>query len=78
MNPNSLGEHIKKRRIDLGLTQREVARRIGANPWTLGNWEKGKTQPAKRFIAAITDFITQSDDRQLSGGKLEKRLEERI
>jgi len=54
--PKSLGEHMKKRRMDLGLTQREVARRIGANPWTVANWEKGKTNPASRFLPEIDGF----------------------
>jgi len=57
VNPNSLGEYIKKRRMDLGLTQREVAFNIGANQWTVANWEKGRTEPASRFIAKIADFL---------------------
>jgi DNA-binding XRE family transcriptional regulator len=43
--------------MDLGLTQREVAFNIGANQWTVANWEKGRTEPASRFIAKIADFL---------------------
>ena len=48
---------MKRRRLDLGLLQKEVADQIGANPWTIANWEKGKTKPAARFIPAIIGFL---------------------
>jgi DNA-binding transcriptional regulator YiaG len=48
---------MKKRRVDLGLTQREVARQIGANPWTVANWEKGNNHPAVWFLPAILRFL---------------------
>jgi DNA-binding XRE family transcriptional regulator len=48
---------MKKRRVDLGLFQREVASQIGADPWTIANWEKGKTKPAVRFIPHILAFL---------------------
>lgn len=31
--------------LDLGITQKEVARRIGADQWTVINWEKGRATP---------------------------------
>jgi transcriptional regulator with XRE-family HTH domain len=52
-----LGEHIKRRRLDLGLFQTEVANQIGANPSTIANWEKGNTEPAARFIPAIIGLL---------------------
>ena len=55
--PKSLGEHIKKRRLDLGLLQREVSAQISVNPWTVANWEKGRTIPAKRFVPKILRFL---------------------
>ena len=56
-HPKSLGEHLKKRRLDLGLLQREVATWLGVNGWTVGNWENGKTQPARRFTPKIVQFL---------------------
>jgi DNA-binding XRE family transcriptional regulator len=53
----SLGEHLKKRRMDLAITRKEAARRIGADQWTVINWEKGRTEPAVRFVPAITRFL---------------------
>lgn len=48
---------MKKRRMDLGLTQRGVALQIGANPWTVANWEKGNNHPAVWFLPAIIRFL---------------------
>jgi transcriptional regulator with XRE-family HTH domain len=43
--------------MDLGLTQREVARRLRVDPWTLLNWECGKRRPARRHVDRIADFL---------------------
>lgn len=43
--------------MDLGITQKEAARRIGADQWTIINWERGRTQPAVRFLPAVIRFL---------------------
>jgi hypothetical protein len=45
-----IGGHILKRRLDLGLQQKEAARLIDVHPRCLENWEYGRTKPADRFI----------------------------
>jgi DNA-binding XRE family transcriptional regulator len=45
--------------MDLGITQKEAARRIGADPWTIINWEKGRTEPTVRFVPRIIRFLGQ-------------------
>ena len=55
--PKSLGEHIKKRRIDLGLLQRQVAKQLGVDKWTVLNWERGKTAPDVRYYPGIITFL---------------------
>ena len=55
--PRSLGEHIRKRRLDLRLSQKEVARRLGWSWRTIFNWENGKTKPAIESIPAIIGFL---------------------
>jgi transcriptional regulator with XRE-family HTH domain len=52
-----LGEHIKRRRIDLGLLQREVAAQLGVNAFSVLNWERGKTSPDVRYYPSIIDFL---------------------
>jgi transcriptional regulator with XRE-family HTH domain len=54
---NSLGDHLRKRRLDLGLLQREVAEKIGVDESTIYNWERQRTVPEIRFIARIIEFL---------------------
>jgi transcriptional regulator with XRE-family HTH domain len=34
----------------LGLSQKEVARRLGIDPGTLSKWEKGNSLPSKELL----------------------------
>jgi transcriptional regulator with XRE-family HTH domain len=54
---NTLGDHLRKRRLDLGLLQREVAEKFGVAEATIWNWERQRTQPEIRFIAPIIKFL---------------------
>ena len=54
---NTLGDHIRKRRLDLKLLQKQVADRIGVHELTITNWERNATVPAIRYIPAIIRFL---------------------
>ncbi|MBI3592000.1 MAG: helix-turn-helix domain-containing protein [Nitrospirae bacterium] len=56
MEPLTLGEHIRKRRLDLELLQVEVAAEIGVTESTVRNWEHG-TEPELRYIPAVIAFL---------------------
>ncbi len=53
----TLEDHLRKRRLDLGLLQREVAVQIGATESTIYNWERQRNTPEIRFIAPIIEFL---------------------
>ncbi len=53
----TLGDHIRKRRLDLGLLQREVARLIGVSAATIGGWEAAGRDPEVRYLPAIIEFL---------------------
>lgn len=55
-SPETIGEHIRKRRLDLGLLQIEVARVIGVTESTVWNWEHG-TEPELRHMPKIIEFL---------------------
>lgn len=55
--PRTLGQHVRKRRLKLRLTQKQLAERIGVNPWTILNWEKGHTEPPIQSMPAIVRFL---------------------
>jgi transcriptional regulator with XRE-family HTH domain len=48
---------IRKRRLDLGLLQREAAAQIGCDTDTVTNWEKGRSTPDLKHIAKIVEFL---------------------
>jgi transcriptional regulator with XRE-family HTH domain len=53
----TLGDHLRKRRLDLGLLQKEVAEKIGVDKTTINNWERQRREPEIRFIARIIEFL---------------------
>jgi DNA-binding XRE family transcriptional regulator len=53
----TLGDRIKKRRIDLGLLQRVVGQRIGVSALTITNWEKNHTSPNLKFMPEVIAFL---------------------
>jgi transcriptional regulator with XRE-family HTH domain len=56
-NPQTVGEHLKKRRRRLGLLQREAADQMGIGVETYANWEKGKTEPAAAQFRPVVAFL---------------------
>jgi transcriptional regulator with XRE-family HTH domain len=53
----TLGDHIRKRRLELGLLQREVAELLGADPQSVNAWERNYRQPALHRLQAIAAFL---------------------
>ena len=53
----TLGDHIRKKRLDLGLFQKDVAKFIGVNTSTITNWEKNRNQADFRHYPKITEFL---------------------
>ncbi|MBI4467768.1 MAG: helix-turn-helix transcriptional regulator [Acidobacteria bacterium] len=54
---NTLGDHLRKKRLDLGLLQREVAVQIGVDQDTIWNWESNATHPALPLIPKVIEFL---------------------
>jgi transcriptional regulator with XRE-family HTH domain len=55
-DPQTLGQHLKKRRKERGLFQREVAAEMGVDTWTYLNWEKDKTVPVAARFRPVVEF----------------------
>ncbi|OOO00992.1 MAG: hypothetical protein USCGTAYLOR_02801 [Chromatiales bacterium USCg_Taylor] len=56
-DPITLGEHIKKVRIERGLTQSNTLAFLSVSVETLHNWETGKTAPAVKHWPTIMEFL---------------------
>jgi transcriptional regulator with XRE-family HTH domain len=53
----SLGDHIRTRRLELNLLQREVAQLLEVNETSVYDWEKHRTDPMVHLIPRITHFL---------------------
>ena len=54
---STIGDHIRTRRLDLELMQKEVAERIGVDTDTITNWELNRTVPEIRCYPSIIEFL---------------------
>src|ERR1700731_2837268 len=53
----TLGDHIRKRRLVLGLLQKQVAEQIGVDTASIVNWESNKIQPMVHCLPGILAFL---------------------
>ncbi len=50
---STIGENIKKYRIKIGLTQEELATKLGKSKNVISNWERGDNKPDADVIEEI-------------------------
>ncbi len=53
---NSVGERLRELRRRLGLSQEQLARRLGVSFATVNRWESGRTQISARPLAALAEL----------------------
>ena len=56
-NPKTIGEHIRKVRMDRNLLQKDVAKIIGVTEDCVTNWENNRSTPQIRYLPMIHDFL---------------------
>jgi transcriptional regulator with XRE-family HTH domain len=54
---NHIGDHIRRRRLDLGLTQREAAKQMGVKFGALKLWERGRFDPTVSSLPRVAEFL---------------------
>jgi transcriptional regulator with XRE-family HTH domain len=55
--PQTIGEHVLKRRCELELFQKDVGEQIGVSARTIMNWEKDYSEPDIRYFPATLAFL---------------------
>ncbi len=55
--PVTLGDHLRRRRLELGLYQKDVAIQIGVTASTIWNWENGWSSIALGYMPKIINFL---------------------
>lgn len=61
-----IGETIRKRRKELGMTQEEVARRLGVTAPAVNRWENGNAMPDITLLSPLARLLSCSLDELLS------------
>ena len=56
----SIGDHLRKRRLDLKLLQKDVAGVMGVETMTVNNWERNRCQPRLCLFPKIVQFLGYS------------------
>lgn len=54
-------EQIRRLRKQLGLSQRQFARRLGVSPRTLNRWEMGQAKPSLMHLARLQDLADRGN-----------------
>ena len=57
VKPQTVGDHIRKRRLGLKLFQKDVAEQLGVEKTSIANWECNRSIPEIRYMPAIIDFL---------------------
>jgi len=52
-----LGDHLRKRRLDLKLLQKDVAQKIGVDTASIRNWETGHATPSLSVTPSLIEFL---------------------
>jgi transcriptional regulator with XRE-family HTH domain len=53
------GERIREARLDLGMTQADLAKATGFHPDSILNWESGRVSPRPRFMRVLSEILGQ-------------------
>lgn len=53
----TIGDHLRKRRLDLKLYQKDVAKATGVDTLTVCNWENNLTSPRLYLLPKIYHFL---------------------
>lgn len=54
---NATGKTLKQLREEAGLTQEQLAFRMGVTRATIYNWETGAVQPSRQYIKPLADLL---------------------
>lgn len=70
---DNFSKNMRKRRIELGLSQKELAKKVGVSFRTIQNYENKKTTPTSAVMEAISIALNISLNRMLGINELNSR-----
>lgn len=73
MNPTVSGSLVKQKRKALGLTQSQLAEKLGVSDKTVSKWETGRGFPDVSFLPALTETLGLSPQEWMQGEAVANR-----
>lgn len=70
MDTLKIGEFIKSQRTQLGMTQKELADKIGCTDKAISRWETGKGMPDVSFLIPLSNELNVTLNELLSGERI--------
>ena len=62
-------KRLVRHRTSLGLSQKEVARRLGVDLSTLARWERGEREPAGVLLGRAERFLNDGEEAERSDSR---------
>ena len=76
MNQVKIGKFILRLRTEKGLTQAELANKLGVTDRAVSNWENGRRMPDIAFLPSLCDILDISMSELLTGERLHSEEKE--
>jgi len=57
---DAIGERLREERVRAGISQRELARRLGLRVQTVRNWEADRSEPRSNRLQMLAGFLNVS------------------
>lgn len=70
----TIGERIKKRRLEMGLTQKDIYIKTGISTGNLSRIESGGVLPSASTLIAFSEILNCSTDWILTGKEFENQI----
>lgn len=74
-NPQNIGEHIKKRRLELKLLQSDLAKIFDVCEDSITGWENGRNTPQIQYYPKLIEFLGYSPflvETETLGGRIKQ------
>ncbi len=78
MNTIEIGKYIKRKRIEIHLTQKELAEKLNISFQAVSKWETGTTLPDTAILLELSDCLEVTVDQILNAGEFRKRMNKNI
>ena len=74
----TLGQRIRKRRLEMGLKQVDLAALLGVNKGTIVNWEKDRNKPRSHELETVVQSFLKGHDSRLKAELDSRKQEEKL